>query len=59
MVKNLLANVGDIRDENLIPRSIRSPEGEQPTPVSLPGESLWTEEPGELQSTGQQRVRHG
>ena len=22
----------------------------QPTPVFLPGESLWTEEPGELQS---------
>ena len=28
----------------------------QPTPVFLPGE--WTEEPGELQSTGLQRVRH-
>ena len=24
----------------------------QPTPVFLPGESPWTEEPGELQSTG-------
>jgi len=27
----------------------------QPTPVFLPGESLWTEEPGELQSMGLQR----
>jgi len=31
----------------------------QPTPVFLPGESLWTEEPGGLQSMGSQRVGHG
>ena len=30
----------------------------QPTPVSLPGESPWTEEPGGLQSMGSPRVRH-
>ena len=30
----------------------------QPTPVFLPAESPWTEEPGGLQSTGSQRVRH-
>ena len=30
----------------------------QPTPVFLPGESLWTEEPDGLQSIGLQRVRH-
>ena len=29
-----------------------------PTPVFLPGESPWIEEPGELQSMGLQRVRH-
>ena len=29
----------------------------QPTPVSLPGESQWREEPGRLQSMGSQRVR--
>jgi len=29
-----------------------------PTPVFLPGESPWTEEPGRLQSTGWQRVRY-
>jgi len=30
----------------------------QPTPVFLPGDSPWTEEPGSLQSMGSQRVRH-
>ena len=30
----------------------------QRTPVFLPGESPWTEEPGRLQSMGLQRVRH-
>ena len=30
----------------------------QPTPVFLPGESPWTEEPGGLQPMGLQRVRH-
>ena len=28
------------------------------TPVLLPGKILWTGEPGELQSTGSQSVRH-
>jgi len=28
----------------------------QPTPVFLPGESPWAEEPGRLQSMGSQRV---
>ena len=30
----------------------------QPTPVFLPGEIPWTEEPGGLQSMGSQRVGH-
>ena len=30
----------------------------QPTPVFLPREHPWTEEPGELQSMGSQRVRY-
>ena len=30
----------------------------QPTPVFLPGESPWTEEPGRLQSLGSQKIRH-
>ena len=33
-------------------------EGMQPTPVLLPGESLWTEELDWLQSIGSQRVEH-
>ena len=33
-------------------------EGMQPTPVFLPGESPWTEEPGGLQSMGSQRAGH-
>ena len=30
----------------------------QPSPVFLPPQSPWTEEPGGLQSMGSQRVRH-
>ena len=30
----------------------------QPTPVFLPGESPWTDDPGKLQSTGSQRNQH-
>ena len=30
----------------------------QPTPVFLPGEAPWTEEPGGLQSIGSQTVGH-
>ena len=30
----------------------------KPTLVFLPGKSPWTEEPGGLQSTGSQRIRH-
>ena len=30
----------------------------QPTPVFLPGESPWKEEPGQLQFIGSHRVRH-
>ena len=30
----------------------------QPTPVFLPGECPWIEEPGRLQSMGLQRIRH-
>ena len=33
-------------------------EGMAPTPVFLPGESPWAEEPGGLQFMGSQRVRH-
>ena len=61
VVKNLPANIGDVRTAGLIPGSGRSSGGGrawQPTPVFLPGESLWTEEPGGLKSMGSQRVGH-
>ena len=53
--KESACNAGD---PHLIPGLERSPEGGQPTPVFLPGESPWTEEPGGLLSMGLQRVRH-
>ena len=58
MVKNMPANVRDIRDVGLIPGLGRSPGGGQPTPIYLPGETPWTEEPGGLQSMASQRVGH-
>ena len=33
-------------------------KAQQPTPVFLPGEPLWTEKPGGLQSIGSQNVGH-
>ena len=44
----------DTGDGGLIPGLGRSPWRRkwQPTPVFLPGESLWTEEPSWLESTG-------
>ena len=40
VVKNLSANIGDVRDMGLIPGSGKSPGGgEQVAPVFLPGES--------------------
>ena len=59
MVKNLPANVGDIRDAGSIPGLGRSPGGGHGNPLQfLPGESPWTEEPGGLRSIGLQRVGH-
>ena len=49
-------SVGDLGS---IPGLGRSPGGGPGnTPVFLPGESPWTEEPGGLQSMDLQRVRH-
>ena len=47
-----------IRDTGPIP-GLEDPQEEarQPTPLFLPGESPWTEEPDRLQSIGSQRVR--
>ena len=47
MVKNPPANAGDARDTGLIPGSGRALEkGVATTPVSLPEEFPWIEEPG-------------
>ena len=49
-------NVGDL---GLIPELGRSQrKALQPTPVFLPGETPWTEEPGRLLSMGSQKVGH-
>ena len=60
VVKNLSANSGDVKR-----RGFNSWVGKMPwrrawqtTPVLLPGESPWTEEPGGLQSIASQRVGH-
>ena len=59
VVKRPPANAGDIRDMGLIPGwKILWRRAWQPTPVFLSGKSLWTEEPGRLQSMGLQRVGH-
>ena len=66
VVKNPLANAGNVRDVGSIPGLGRSPEGEHnsnpprppPTPSILAWRIAWTEEHGELQSMRSQRVRH-
>ena len=47
-------------EQGSMPGLGRSPGGGHgnPTPVFLPGESTWTEEPGGLQSMGSQRAGH-
>ena len=56
VVKNLPANA---RDAGSIPGSGRSPGiGNEPHSSVLAWEVSWTEEPGRLQSTGLQRMRH-
>ena len=59
MVKNTLASAGDIRDLGLIP-GLGNPveEGMATHSSFLASRIPWTEEPGELQSMGLQRVRH-
>ena len=59
VVKNPPANSGDLRDTGWIPGSEDPLEEDwQVTPVVLPGESSWTEEPGGPQFIGSQRVGH-
>ena len=59
MVKNLPANVGDVKNQGSIPGSGRSLEEVMETPSSILAWRIpWTEEPGKLQCMGLQRVRH-
>ena len=58
VVKNPPANTGDTIQFNPWVRKIPWRRKWQPTPVFLPGICPWIEEPGGLQSTASQRVRH-
>ena len=59
VVKNPPANAGDLRDEGLMPGLGRSPRGGHGNPLHCSCLRIpWTEKPGELQSTGSQRVGH-
>ena len=58
-VKNLPANEGDLRDAVSVPGTGRSPgEGNASHSSILAKRIPWIEEPGRLQSTGLQRVKH-
>ena len=61
MVRNLLANAGNVRDVGSIPTiGWEDPleEGMATHSSILAWRVPWTEEPGGLQFTGSQRVRH-
>ena len=58
MVKNSPANAGAIRDVASILGSGRSPGEGNGNPLQYSSQEIpWTEEPGELQSTGSQKSR--
>ena len=62
VVKNPPASAGDVGEAGSILGLGRSPGGGQgePTPVCLPGESPWTEEPGGLtKSEGHKKSQKG
>ena len=57
--KESTCSTGDTKHPDSIPRSRKSLEKEMATHSStLAWRSPWMEEPGGLQSTGSQRVRH-
>ena len=60
LVKNPSANAGDARDMLVQSLGWEDPlEEEMATPSGILAWKIpWTEEPGRLQSTGSQRVRH-
>ena len=54
--KEFTCNAGDLGSIPGLGRSLGGRRVWQPTPVFLPGESPWTEEPGGLQSMGSHRA---
>ena len=59
MVKNSLANAGDVRDVGSIPGSERSPGEGNGNPLQYSRlENPMDREPGWLQSMGSQSIRH-
>ena len=59
VVKNLPANVEDIRDNGSIPGLGRCPGEGNGSPLQYSRRKIpWTEEPGKQQSLGSQRVGH-
>ena len=59
VLKNQLANIGDVRDVDSIPGLGRPPEKGMATHSSILAWRIpWTAEPGGLQSRELQRVRH-
>ena len=59
VVRNSPANAGDIKEAGSIPRSEISSGGGMANHSSILAWRIpWTEEPGGLQSTGSQRIRH-
>ena len=58
VVKDPPASAGYIRYVSLLPGSGRFPGGEHGNPLQYSWRTPWTEEPGELQSVGFQKVRH-
>ena len=59
VVKNPLANIGDLRDTDLIPGMGRSPGGRNGNQLQYSClENPMAEEPGGLQSMGLHRVGH-
>ena len=59
VVKNLHSNAGDVRNADSVPEWGRCLKEGMASKFSILAWRIpWTEEPGELWSTGSQRVRH-
>ena len=59
VVKNSLANAGDVRNMGSVPQSGISPGGGHDNTSILAWRIPWTKEPGMFQSVGSKRVGRG